>query len=76
MQPILEARDVTRRYRVGGGDVDAVRGVSLTVEAGEFVALPGVIGEVRLQIRERTVHLVEHRAVGVAGIDRRLVALR
>jgi putative ABC transport system ATP-binding protein len=44
MPPILEARDVTRRYRVGSGDVDAVRGVSLTVDAGEFVAFMGPSG--------------------------------
>jgi putative ABC transport system ATP-binding protein len=44
MPPILEARDVTRRYRVGAGDVNAVRGVSLAVEPGEFVAFMGPSG--------------------------------
>ena len=44
MPPILEARDVTRRYHVGSGDVEAVRGVSLAVEPGEFVAFMGPSG--------------------------------
>ena len=42
--PILEARSVTKRYALGETSVDALRGVSLTVQPGEFVALMGSSG--------------------------------
>ncbi len=43
-QPILEARGLTKRYALGATTVDALRGVSLTVQPGEFVALMGASG--------------------------------
>ena len=41
---IVEANDVWRRYGSGDNAVDAVRGVSLTVTAGELIAVMGPSG--------------------------------
>jgi macrolide transport system ATP-binding/permease protein len=40
----IDARDVTRTYRVGDVDVQALRGASLAIERGEFVAIMGSSG--------------------------------
>jgi len=41
---VLECRDVTRRYDTPGGTVHALRGVSLTIARGEYVAIVGPSG--------------------------------
>src|SRR5438046_4779191 len=41
---LIELRDVSKTYRLGEVDVPVLKGVSLTVERGELVALVGVSG--------------------------------
>lgn len=41
---MIDLRDVSRRYRLGSNEVHALRGVSLRIEAGEYVAIMGQSG--------------------------------
>ncbi len=44
MQPVIKLEDIQRTYQTGEVEVKAVRGVSLQIQAGEFVALMGASG--------------------------------
>jgi putative ABC transport system ATP-binding protein len=44
MKPVIELQDVHKTYQTGEVEVKAVRGVSLTICQGEFVALMGASG--------------------------------
>jgi putative ABC transport system ATP-binding protein len=44
MQPIIELDDYRRTYQTGSLEVHAVRGVSLKISPGEFVAIMGASG--------------------------------
>src|SRR5919198_4537051 len=44
MAPIIQAENLTKIYRVGKVDVPALRGVSFSVNRGEFVSIVGPSG--------------------------------
>ncbi len=42
--PLIEVRDAWKVYRLGSVEIPAVRGVSVTIPAGQFVAISGASG--------------------------------
>ena len=44
MAPLIELRGVTKTYFVGGGRLDVLKGIDLTVDEGDFVAIMGPSG--------------------------------
>ncbi|HEV3203007.1 MAG TPA: hypothetical protein VGY77_01430, partial [Gemmataceae bacterium] len=43
-QPMMELQDVTKVYQQGRRSVQALRGVTMKIEAGEFVSIMGPSG--------------------------------
>lgn len=44
MKPLIQARNLTKTYAMGAQTVHALRGVSVNIESGEFVAIMGASG--------------------------------
>jgi putative ABC transport system ATP-binding protein len=44
MSPVIEIKKLTKIYKMGDVSVQALRGISLTVEKGEFLAIMGASG--------------------------------
>ncbi|GII65219.1 macrolide ABC transporter ATP-binding protein [Sphaerisporangium krabiense] len=82
--PVLEVRQVSKIYGSGDAQVHALRGVSLVVERGDYVAIMGASGSGKstlmnilgcLDVPTSGTYLVDGTDVGVLG-DRQLAVLR
>ncbi len=76
---MIELKDVTKIYRIGNIEVGALRGVSVTIQAGEMVAVMGASGSGKstlmnilgcLDVPTSGEYLLEGEDVGRLGDDR------
>jgi putative ABC transport system ATP-binding protein len=73
--PAIEAVDVTRTYHLEGVDIDALRGVSLRVDAGEYAAIIGPSGSGKSTLMH-LLGLLDRPSTGVIRVgDREATAL-
>jgi oligopeptide/dipeptide ABC transporter ATP-binding protein len=67
MSPILEIEDLSVAYRTPGGDVRAVEGVNLTLNAGEVVGLCGESGSGKSTLAYGATRLLRPPALVTSG---------
>ncbi|MCJ0702281.1 ABC transporter ATP-binding protein [Frigoribacterium faeni] len=70
-EPILDVREARRSFRTSAGSIEAVRGVDLSIGAGEVVAVLGPNGAGKTTTVKMAATLLEptRGSVRVAGID-------
>jgi oligopeptide transport system ATP-binding protein len=70
-QPILAVKDLRVRFRTLDGDVDAVKGISLHVNAGETVAIVGESGSGKSQTMMAAMRLLASNGESSGAVDYR-----
>jgi putative ABC transport system ATP-binding protein len=70
--PLLEVHDVTRYYRLGPEIIHAVNGVSLHIDAGEYVAIAGPSGCGKSTLLN-LIGAIDHPTAGTIAIQGRRI---